>query len=47
MYIPEKIDVDGTEYMVEDLPEELQNLLVEHCNATLQQKAYELVWPAC
>ena len=21
MYIPEKIDVDGTEYMVEDLPE--------------------------
>jgi len=43
MYIPEKIDVDGTEYMVEDLPEELQNLLVEHCNASLQQKAYERV----
>ena len=41
MYIPETIDVDGTEYKVADLPEKLQNLLVEHCNATLQQTAYE------
>jgi len=41
VYIPETIDVDGTEYKVADLPEKLQNLLVEHCNATLQQTAYE------
>jgi len=41
MYIPETIDGDGAEYKVVDLPQNLQNLLVEHCNAVLQQTAYE------
>lgn len=39
--LPASITVDDFEYTVADLPEDLQNLLALHCNATLQYQTYE------